>query len=192
MRHKPQLVATVCNGLQGFLELAASRTAFFLPPVATPVLHSGSIVHVINPICSLSIVGRSVGERGSWSSVAAPDRVRRIDAARALGFAGFVSVCGGRRAWLGRVVFGEVFAGPAVGVPEDKLWLLATAELAGAAGVVAGLFWWPIGVVAASGVVLCFIAAIGAHIRVKDRKIAPALVMLVAAATVLILRAITT
>jgi hypothetical protein len=79
-----------------------------------------------------------------------------------------------------------------VGVPEDKLWLLATAELAGAAGVVAGLFWWPIGVVAASGVVLCFIAAIGAHIRVKDRKIAPALVMLVAAATVLILRAITT
>ena len=39
-------------------------------------------------------------------------------------------------------------------VPEDKLWLLATAEIAGAAGLVVGLFWWPIGIAAAVGVIL--------------------------------------
>jgi hypothetical protein len=31
----------------------------------------------------------------------------------------------------------------------DELGLLAAAEIAGAAGIVIGLFWWPIGVVAA-------------------------------------------
>jgi uncharacterized membrane protein YphA (DoxX/SURF4 family) len=30
-----------------------------------------------------------------------------------------------------------------VGFPEDRLWLLASAEIAGTAGLVAGLFWWP-------------------------------------------------
>jgi uncharacterized membrane protein YphA (DoxX/SURF4 family) len=79
-----------------------------------------------------------------------------------------------------------------VGVPEDKLWLLATAEIAGALGIVAGLFWWPLGVVAAAAVVLYFVGAIGAHVRVRDRKLAPAVVMLVAAVAVLFLRAITT
>jgi uncharacterized membrane protein YphA (DoxX/SURF4 family) len=78
-----------------------------------------------------------------------------------------------------------------VGVPEDKLWLLATAEIAGAAGIVAGLFWWPIGVVAATGVVIYFVGAITSHVRVKDRKFAPALVMLLAAVAVLALRATT-
>jgi uncharacterized membrane protein YphA (DoxX/SURF4 family) len=79
-----------------------------------------------------------------------------------------------------------------VGVPEDKLWLLATAEIGGAVGIVAGLFWWPIGVVAATAVVLYFVGATASHLRVNDRKIAPALVMLVAAVAVLVLRATTT
>jgi uncharacterized membrane protein YphA (DoxX/SURF4 family) len=79
-----------------------------------------------------------------------------------------------------------------VGVPEDKLWLLATAEVAGAAGIVAGLFWWPIGVVAAAGVVIYFVGAVSGHIRVKDWKLAPAVVMLLVAAAVLVLRATTT
>ncbi|MCW2965357.1 MAG: hypothetical protein JWO17_2609 [Actinomycetia bacterium] len=79
-----------------------------------------------------------------------------------------------------------------VGVPEDKLWLLATAEIAGAAGIVAGLFWWPIGVVAATAVVLYFVGAVASYLRVNDRTIAPALVMLVAAVAVLVLRATTT
>jgi uncharacterized membrane protein YphA (DoxX/SURF4 family) len=79
-----------------------------------------------------------------------------------------------------------------VGFPEDKLWLLAAAEIAGAAGVVAGLFWWPIGVAAAIGVVLYFLGAIGAHLRVKDKSFAPALVMLLVAVAALVLRASTT
>jgi uncharacterized membrane protein YphA (DoxX/SURF4 family) len=78
-----------------------------------------------------------------------------------------------------------------VGVPEDKLWLLATAEFAGAVGLVAGLFWWPIGVAAAAGVVLYFIGAVGSHLRVKDKNFAPALVVLLVAATALVLRAAT-
>jgi|SRR5882724_6894401 uncharacterized membrane protein YphA (DoxX/SURF4 family) len=79
-----------------------------------------------------------------------------------------------------------------VGVPEDRLWLLATAELAGAAGIVAGLFWWPIGVVAAAAVVLYFVGAVGAHIRVKDPMLAPSVAMLLAAVAALVLRATTT
>lgn len=79
-----------------------------------------------------------------------------------------------------------------VGVPENKLWLLATAEIAGAVGVVAGLLWWPIGVAAAAGVVLYFVGAVGSHLRVRDRNFAPALILLVAAAAVLALRASTT
>jgi uncharacterized membrane protein YphA (DoxX/SURF4 family) len=80
----------------------------------------------------------------------------------------------------------------ALGVPEDKLWLLATAEIGGAVGIVAGLFWWPLGVVAASALVLYFVGATASHLRVNDPKIAPALVMLVVAVAVLVLRATTT
>jgi uncharacterized membrane protein YphA (DoxX/SURF4 family) len=76
----------------------------------------------------------------------------------------------------------------ALGVPENKLWLLAAAEIAGAVGLVAGLFWWPIGIAAAIGVVLYFVGAVGAHLRVKDKNFASALIMLVAAAAALALR----
>lgn len=75
-----------------------------------------------------------------------------------------------------------------VGVPEDRVWLLATAEIAGAVGLVAGLFWWPIGVAAAIGVVLYFAGAIGSHLRVRDMQFAPAVVLLVVAAASLVLR----
>ncbi len=79
-----------------------------------------------------------------------------------------------------------------VGFPEDRLWLLATAETAGAVGVVAGLFWWPIGVAAAAGVILYFLGAVGAHLRVRDLNFAPALVLLVAGVAALVLRVLTT
>jgi hypothetical protein len=79
-----------------------------------------------------------------------------------------------------------------VGVPDDKLWLLAMAEIGGAVGIVAGLFWWPIGVVAATGVVIYFLGALSAHVRVKDWKLAPAGVMLLVAVAALVLRATTT
>jgi hypothetical protein len=76
-----------------------------------------------------------------------------------------------------------------VGVPEDKLDYLAIILLAGAAGLVLGLFWAPIGVAAAIGVVLYFLAAIASHIRADDTEHLPApLVIAAIAAATLILR----
>ncbi|MDX6374784.1 MAG: hypothetical protein QOD98_3772 [Nocardioidaceae bacterium] len=79
-----------------------------------------------------------------------------------------------------------------VGVPEHRLWLLASAEIAGAIGLVAGLFWWPIGVAAAIGVILYFVGALGAHLRVRDTGFAPALALLLVGAAALGLRLATT
>lgn len=74
-----------------------------------------------------------------------------------------------------------------VGFPEDKLWLLASAETAGAVGLIAGLFWWPIGAAAAVGVIAYFVGAITAHLRVRDRNVsAPAIIMLVTIATLVL------
>lgn len=75
-----------------------------------------------------------------------------------------------------------------VGFPEDKLWLLALAEFAGAAGLVIGLFWWPLGLAAAVGVVLYFAGATVSHIRVRDPQYAPALVLMLAAVAAFVLR----
>lgn len=61
-----------------------------------------------------------------------------------------------------------------VAVPEDKLNYLAIVLLAGAVGVIAGLFWAPIGVAAAIGVILYFTGAVVAHLRVRDAKSLPA------------------
>jgi DoxX-like protein len=54
------------------------------------------------------------------------------------------------------------------GVPADKLNRLAAILLAGAAGLIAGLFWTPIGIAAAGGLVAYFLIAIGFHFRAKD------------------------
>jgi hypothetical protein len=77
-----------------------------------------------------------------------------------------------------------------VGVPEDKLDHLALILLAGAAGLVLGLFWGPLGVAAAVGLVVYFLLAIGAHIRAHDAAhvATPALIELLAVAA-LVLRA---
>ena len=55
-----------------------------------------------------------------------------------------------------------------VGVPEDQLDYLAFILLAGAAGLILGLFWAPIGVAAAGGVVCYFALAVTAHVRADD------------------------
>ncbi|MGH2716632.1 MAG: DoxX family protein [Thermoleophilaceae bacterium] len=55
-----------------------------------------------------------------------------------------------------------------LGVSEDRLNYLAWILLAGAAGLVVGLFWGPLGVVAAVGLVCYFLLAIAAHIRAQD------------------------
>jgi DoxX-like family len=75
-----------------------------------------------------------------------------------------------------------------VGVPEEKLDYLAILLLAGAAGLILGLLWAPIGVAAAIGVVCYFVVAVAAHIRADDASNLPtpaALVVISAAALVL-------
>jgi hypothetical protein len=55
-----------------------------------------------------------------------------------------------------------------VGVPEARLDLLAVTLLAGAAGVLVGLFWAPLGIAAALAIVVYFLVAIAAHVRSDD------------------------
>ncbi|MFP3987960.1 DoxX family protein [Streptomyces sp. E11-3] len=60
-----------------------------------------------------------------------------------------------------------------LGVPESRLNALATLLIAGAAGLVVGLFWEPIGIAAAICLVLYFFGAMGFHIRADDFKSLP-------------------
>jgi DoxX-like family len=60
-----------------------------------------------------------------------------------------------------------------VGVPEERLDLLAVTLLAGAAGLVVGLAWAPLGVTASAAVAAYFLVAIGAHIRSGDLEHIP-------------------
>jgi DoxX-like family len=71
-----------------------------------------------------------------------------------------------------------------VGFPQDGLVHLALILLAGAAGLVLGLFWAPIGVAAAGGVVAYFAVTVGFHVRAGDLANAPKplLIGLIAAA----------
>jgi uncharacterized membrane protein YphA (DoxX/SURF4 family) len=79
-----------------------------------------------------------------------------------------------------------------VGVPVDKIAILAYLEIAGAIGLVVGLFWWPIGVAAAIGVILYFVGAVIAHLRVKDISgVGPAAFLAVVAIAALVLRLLT-
>jgi hypothetical protein len=80
----------------------------------------------------------------------------------------------------------------AVGVPEDKINYLAVILLAGAAGLIVGLFWAPIGIAAAIGLILYFLLAVGAHFRFHDAGHAstPAVIALIAVAA-LVLRLVT-
>lgn len=64
------------------------------------------------------------------------------------------------------------------GIPWSEYRLIGLAELAAAAGVLAGLFWRPIGVAAALGMVALVVGALAFHRRAADdaREAAPALV----------------
>jgi len=75
-----------------------------------------------------------------------------------------------------------------VGVPEERLNLLAALLLAGAAGLVAGLFVTPLGVAAAAALVAYFALAIGAHLRARDTAnvFMPALYLLLALAALVL------
>ena len=71
---------------------------------------------------------------------------------------------------------------------EKSLSILGTIELCAAFGLMAGLFWWPIGLAASIGSVLFFTGAIVFQLRVGDTKIQPASVYLLFAIAVLIVR----
>jgi len=76
-----------------------------------------------------------------------------------------------------------------VGVPMKYFPLLAACEIAGAVGLVLGI-WWPIlGIVAATGLAIYFIGAVVSHVRVGDFKgIGPAAMLLTVSMAALILR----
>lgn len=57
-----------------------------------------------------------------------------------------------------------------VGLPERLLPVLAALEIAGALGIVAGLWIAPLGLAAATGLVLYFVGALVGHLRVRDTK----------------------
>jgi hypothetical protein len=76
-----------------------------------------------------------------------------------------------------------------IGIPLKHFPLLAACEFAGAAGLVAGIWWTPIGMAAGVGLVLYFVGAILSHVRAGDAKgVGPAAFLLVLAAAVLTLR----
>lgn len=75
-----------------------------------------------------------------------------------------------------------------VGVPADKIPWLAYIEILGAIGLIVGLFVWPIGVAAAVGVILYFVGAVIAHLRVKDSGFGPAAFLAAVGIAALVLR----
>lgn len=79
-----------------------------------------------------------------------------------------------------------------VGVPLNYFPLLAALELAGALGLVLGVWWPSLGVAAGIGLTLYFVGAIVSHLRVGDVKgMGPAAFMLMLAAATFVLRILT-
>jgi len=66
--------------------------------------------------------------------------------------------------------------------------ILATLELAAAAGLLAGLAWWPIGVAAGIGAAIYFLGANIAHLRVGDRAVLMPVVLLIVSIAAVVLR----
>jgi hypothetical protein len=77
-----------------------------------------------------------------------------------------------------------------LGVPQRMMAFLIGAQVAGAAGAIAGLWWGPVGIAAAIGLTLYFAGAVAFHLRVGDRKGAtPAAVLALASVALILLRA---
>jgi uncharacterized membrane protein YphA (DoxX/SURF4 family) len=66
------------------------------------------------------------------------------------------------------------------GIPWRRYRLIGAAELAAAVGVLAGLWWPPLGVAAATGMVVLLLGALTIHRRALDsaKEMAPALLTL--------------
>ncbi|MFG3339141.1 DoxX family protein [Glycomyces sp. NPDC048151] len=52
-----------------------------------------------------------------------------------------------------------------VGFPVERMWVLGALTIAGAVGLIIGLWWWPIGAAAAAGATLYFAGAVGFHLK---------------------------
>jgi uncharacterized membrane protein YphA (DoxX/SURF4 family) len=70
-----------------------------------------------------------------------------------------------------------------LGVPLGLFPLLAASEIAGAGGLVIGLWYRPLGIAAAIGLVLYFVGAVGAHLRDRDFTGMPNAAVMPAAST---------
>ena len=75
-----------------------------------------------------------------------------------------------------------------VGVTESQFAPLAACETAGGLGLLAGLPVAPLGIAAAVGVALYFLVALAAHVRIRDRDVAPPLIILGLAVAAFVLR----
>lgn len=77
-------------------------------------------------------------------------------------------------------------------VPQSMMAFLIAAQIAGAAGAIAGLRWAPVGIAAAIGLTLYFAGAVAFHLRAGDRKGAsPAMILTMASLALIVLRAAT-
>ncbi|WP_280247080.1 DoxX family protein [Nocardia abscessus] len=65
-----------------------------------------------------------------------------------------------------------------VGMSVTTYRVIGALEVAGAAGLVIGTVWWPVGLAAGIGLVLLMVGAIATHLRVRDKfsEAAPAIV----------------
>lgn len=61
----------------------------------------------------------------------------------------------------------------ALGVPDNWFLPLGLVKIAGALGLLAGIAYRPLGIAAATGVVLYFLGAVMTHVRGGDKKEAP-------------------
>jgi hypothetical protein len=78
-----------------------------------------------------------------------------------------------------------------IGVSSSLIPLLGIAELAGAIGLVVGFWVAALGIAAEIGLVLYFVGAVGAHLRVKDYQFQPAAALLLLSIAALVLRIVT-
>ncbi|MEV0848916.1 DoxX family protein [Streptomyces sp. NPDC049954] len=73
-----------------------------------------------------------------------------------------------------------------LGLPYGMLPFLGVAQIAGAGGLIIGLWRSPLGIAAAVGLTLYFTGAVAAHLRAGDYKGAPPAAVLTIVALVLI------
>lgn len=76
------------------------------------------------------------------------------------------------------------------GFTKGHYQVIGLLEVAGAAGLVIGLWWAPLGIAAAAGLTLLMIGAVVVHVRAKEKfaMAAPALVLAILSAVALVLR----